>query len=120
METELSVWKLYGMGKEGMGNVRYGKCPRWEMSWMGIVRGKSYRMGIVRSGNCPGWEMSGMELSWWEMSGMGIVRDGKCPDGGKCPGWELSGMGIVREPVALKARSAFIEDVILYMWPFKK
>ena len=38
---------------------------RWELSGM----------GIVRDGNCPGWELSTWwELSGMELSGMGIVR----------------------------------------------
>ena len=52
---------------------------------MGIARWELSGMGTVRDGNCPGWELS----TWWELSGMGTVRDGNCPVGivrdGKCP-----------------------------------
>ena len=59
----------------GMGNVRDGKCPGWELSGGNCPGWELSGMGTVRDGNCPGWELS----TWWELSGMGTVRDGNCP-----------------------------------------
>ena len=60
----------------GMADVRGGKYPGWQMSWVEDVRG----------GRCS--EVA--DVGGWQMSGVADLR------GGRCPGWQMFGVADVR------------------------